>query len=82
VITGSVKLDKYYRNQSTVYAFDGDTAIYIIPRNNMTINGPYIWKNIIWNLMSDSFSFLKEYSRRENSESGFSTDKRCDGWRV
>ena len=82
VMTRSVRLDKYYGSQSTVYAFDKDTAIYIIPKDNTTINGPYAWKDIIRNMMLDPFSFLKEYYRRENSESGFSADKRCDGWKV
>lgn len=82
VIARSARLDKYYGSQSTVYAFDKDTVIYIIPKDNTTIKGPYAWKGIIRDLISDPFSFLKEYYRRENSESGFSADKRCDGWKV
>ncbi len=82
VIARSVRLDKYYGSQSTVYVFDKDTAIYIIPKGNATIKGPYAWKDIIRDLMLGPFSFLKEYYKRENSESGFSADKRCDGWKV
>jgi transposase len=82
LISRSVRLDKYYGSQSTVYVFDRDTTIYIIPRDDITISGPYAWKGIIRNLMTDPFSFLKKYYKRENSESGFSADKRCDGWKV
>ena len=37
---------------------------------------------MIRRLKGNLFSFLGEYYRRENSESGFSADKRCDGWRI
>jgi transposase len=28
------------------------------------------------------FYFLEKYFRQEHSESGFSADKRCDGWKI
>ncbi len=82
VISDSARLDQYYGSQSTTNVFDKNTTIYIIPKDNTTIKGPYAWKEIIRNLMLDPFSFLSEYYRREHSEAGFSADKRCDGWKV
>ena len=77
----SVRLDQYYAGQSTAAAFEADTAVYVIPKSNATIKGSYAWK-MIRNLISDPFLFLSEYFRREHSESGFSADKRCDGWKI
>ena len=78
----SVRLDQYYAGQSTATAFDANTAVYVIPKSNATIRGSYAWKDMIMDLMSYPFLFLKEYFRRELSESGFSADKRCDGWKI
>ena len=78
----SVRLDQYYAGQSTAAAFEADTAVYVIPKSNATIKGSYAWKDMIRNLISDPFLFLSEYFRREHSESGFSADKRCDGWKI
>ena len=78
----SVRLDQYYAGQSTAAAFEADTAVYVIPKSNATIKGSYAWKDMIRNLISDPFLFLSEYFRRERSESGFSADKRCDGWKI
>ncbi len=82
VIPKSIRLDKYYGGPSTTCVFDKNTVVYIIPRDNTTIRGPYVWKEIIKRLMLDPFLFLREYYKRENSESSFSADKRCDGWKV
>jgi|WetSurMetagenome_2_1015567.scaffolds.fasta_scaffold19009_6 transposase len=78
----SVRLDQYYGTQSTATLFGKDTALYVIPRSNTTIKGPYVWKDMVRDLMWYPFLFLKEYFRREHSESGFSADKRCDGWKI
>ena len=78
----SVRLDQYYAGQSTAAVFGADTALYVIPKSNATIRGSYVWKDMVRDLMSYPFLFLKEYFRREHSESGFSADKRCDGWKI
>lgn len=82
LIPRSARFDKHYGGPSTTYAFDKNTTIFILPRNNITIRGPPEWKHIIESLMLDPFAFLDEYYRRKNSESAFSADKRCDGWKV
>jgi transposase len=78
----SVRLDQYYAGQSTAVIFGAGTVLYLIPKCNATIRGSYVWKDMIVDLMSYPFLFLGEYFRRENSESGFSLDKRCCGWKI
>ena len=78
----SVRLDQYYAGQSTAAVFGKDTALYVIPKSNATIRGSYVWKDMIVDLISYPLLFLSEYFRRENSESGFSADKRCCGWKI
>jgi transposase len=78
----SIRLDQYYSGQSTADLFGKDTYLYVIPKRNATIKGSYVWKDMVRDFMSFPFLFLKEYFRREHSESGFSADKRCDGWKI
>ncbi len=78
----SMRLDQYYAEQSTAALFGAETALYVIPKSNATFKGSYAWKDMMRDLMSYPFLFLKEYFRSEHSESGFSADKRCDGWKI
>lgn len=78
----SVRLDKLYSHQSITREFSEKTAIYIIPKKNATIRGSQEWKRIIRSFVDDHISHLKEYYKRNNSESGYSADKRLCGWRI
>jgi transposase len=78
----SVRLDQYYAGQSTAALFGRDTSLYVIPKNNATIKGPYAWKDMVKDLISHPFLFLAEYFRRQRSESSFSADKRFNGWKI
>jgi transposase len=78
----SVRLDKYYSLQSTLNLFEDETVLYILPRSNTTVNGPPKWQGILRMMMSNPINYIKEYYKRELSESGFSADKRTLGWRV
>lgn len=78
----NLRLDQYYAGQSTVERFGSSTTLYLIPKSNATIRGSYAWKDMLKDLMYCPFLFLSEYYRREHSESGFSADKRCDGWKI
>ncbi|MBE3116026.1 ISNCY family transposase [Candidatus Bathyarchaeota archaeon] len=78
----SVRLDQYYAGQSTAELFGAQTSLYVIPKSNATIRGCYAWKDMIRDFMYYPFLFLKEYFRREHSESGFSADKRFNGWKI
>jgi transposase len=78
----SVRLDQNYAGQSTAVLFGPSTSVYLIPKSNATIKGPYAWKDMVRDLMFYPFLFLREYFRREYSESGFSADKRFSGWKI
>ena len=82
ITVNSARLDRYYSYQSTLKYFDYETVLYIIPKSNTKINGPLRWRNIFKRMMRDPLSYLIEYYKRENSESGFSTDKRMVGWKI
>jgi len=78
----SVRLDQYYAGQSTATLFGRGTSVYVIPKSNATIKGPYAWKGMVRDFMFYPFLFLREYFRREHSESSFSADKRFNGWKI
>ena len=43
----SVRLDRYYSESSYVSRFASDTAVYIIPKKDATLNGSQKWKDTI-----------------------------------
>ena len=75
----SVRLDKYYSGQSILDDFGENTRIFTIPKKNSRIRGRRGWRNIIRRFMEDPITYLREYFRRNNSEAGFSSDKRFLG---
>ncbi|MCZ7357218.1 MAG: ISNCY family transposase [Candidatus Methanoperedens sp.] len=77
----SMRLDKYYSFSSYVDKF-GDAKVYVIPRKNATVRGSWKWKDSMEDFVNNTFSYLGQYFRRNNSESGFSADKRMFGWTV
>jgi transposase len=78
----SVRLDKLYSYQSVTDDFGSETDIYVIPKRNATIKGTAEWRRIVRNFFENPFGHLSEYYLRNNSESGFSVDKRLCGWQV
>jgi transposase len=54
----------------------------IFPKKNAKVGGSWKWKRELFHFVSDPFGHLKEYFKRNNSESGFSADKRRFGWIV
>lgn len=77
----SIRLDKYHSTQSSVDSFN-KTKVYIIPRKNATVKGSLKWKKTVEDFVHHTLSYLEQYYKRENSESGFSQDKRWFGWKV
>ena len=75
----SIRLDKYYSGQSILNDFNENTMIFLIPKRNSRIRGRRNWREIIRRFMDDPMSYLREYFRRNASESGFSSDKRATG---
>lgn len=81
----SVRFDRYYSCQQ--YArelnklFPGIT-IYLIPKKNATVKGPWNWKRMLERFAHQVMEYLREYFQRNQSESGFSEDKRRFGWKI
>ena len=78
----SIRLDRYYSGQRILDDFSENTRIFIIPRKNSRIRGPKRWREIIRRFMNDPIAYLREYFRRNNSEAGFSADKRSKGHMI
>lgn len=77
----SVRLDRYYSFPSYVDRFV-DAKVYIIPRRDATLRGSWKWKATMKEFVRNTQSYLEQYYLRNNSESGFSADKRWFGWKV
>jgi Transposase len=75
----STQLDKYYSYPGISEIFETPD---IIPKKNAKVGGSWKWKRELFYFVSDPLGHLKEYFRRNNSESGFSADKRRFGWIV
>jgi transposase len=78
----SVRLDRYYTFKSIVGKFGESTKFFILPKKDTRINGKKKWHDIWRTLMENTMVFLKQYYRRESSESGFASDKKSNGWQV
>ena len=82
----SIRLDRYYAVQKYVKfieaLFGKNVSVYVIPKKNATINGPLVWKRVLEKFMNDTKGYLGEYFKRNQSESGFSEDKRRLGWKI
>lgn len=81
----SIRLDRYYSAQQ--YARELGTLfpniiLYLIPKKNSTIKGPWNWKKTFEKFVENVMAYLKEYFQRNQSESGFSEDKRRLGWKI
>lgn len=78
----TARLDKYYSCKSITLEFDPGTRVYILPKKNAKVNGRLAWKQVLRSYVDEPYSHLREYFKRNNSESGFSADKRLCGWKV
>jgi len=75
----SVRLDKYYSESSYVSRFASDTAVYIIPKKDATLNGSQKWKDTMKEFVQNTMGYLEQYHQRSNSEAGFAADKKMLG---
>jgi len=81
----SLRLDRYYSAQKYVKLLEkefGEVAVYLIPKKNATVDGSWKWKRMLRQFVNDTQGFLHEYFKRNQSESGFSEDKRRFGWKI
>lgn len=77
----SVRLDRYYSFPCYVSLFK-QSKVYIIPRKGSKLGHGGEWLNTMKSFVYDTMRYLKEYFQRENSENGWSCDKKMFGWRV
>lgn len=78
----SMRLDKYYSCPAYVDRFGDGTAVFVIPKKNATLKGSWKWKRQMFKFYEDTMAYLKEYYQREQSENGWSVDKRRFGWSI
>jgi len=77
----SIRLDKYYSCQTYFKELENVT-VYVLPKANATVKGPWSWKRQMREFVENTQDYLEEYYQRERSESEFSADKRWFGWSV
>lgn len=81
----SVRLDKYFSAQEYVRILTkefGDVRITLIPKKNATVRGPWEWKRILYDFVTDPIAYLEDYFQRNQSESSFAEDKKRTGWMI
>ena len=81
----SLRLDKYYSAQIYVELCQehlGKVKLYLIPKSNATLRGSWEWKRMLGRFSKNTKGYLKEYYKRNQSESGFSEDKKRIGWKL
>lgn len=77
----SIRLDRYYSNPCYVSLFK-ESKVYIIPKKNVELGHGTLWLKTMERFLDDTLGYLAEYYKRQNSESGFSCDKKLTGWKV
>lgn len=81
VSVNSVSLDRYYSSRRVLSVFGGETAVYVVPKSNISRIG-FRWAEVIERAMADPVAFLGRYFERSLSEVVFSAVKRRFGWVV
>jgi len=81
VSVDSVSLDRYYSSRRVLRMFGEETAVYLIPKSNISKIG-FRWAEVIERALSDPAAFLGRYFERSLSEVVFSAVKRRFGWVV
>jgi transposase len=81
----SMRLDRYFSAEFYVemlVAQTGDTKFFIIPKSNIATIGLGKWGKMVTRFVENTKEFLKDYFQRNQSESGFSEDKKRTGWKI
>ncbi len=81
----SIRLDKYYSCQEYVRLLTekfSNIKITLLPKSNATVKGSWEWKRMMYDFTTDPISYLEDYFKRNQSESGFSEDKKRTGWQL
>jgi len=80
-----LRLDRYFSCQSTVEYLEKDFEginLFLIPKSNATIEGPWQWKRMLFNFVNGTNEYLETYFQRNQSESGIAEDKKRTGWKL
>ena len=77
----SIRLDRYYSCPVYVNQF-GDSKVYIIPKKKVNLEHGAKWTETLGNFLCNTMKYLEEYFKRNNSESGWATDKKMFGWKI
>lgn len=82
----SLRLDRYFSGQSTVKflveTFGREMKLFLIPKSNATVKGPWPWKRMLADFVDGTKQYLENYFQRNQSESGIAEDKRRIGWQL
>lgn len=81
----SLRLDRYFSAQEYVKICEksfGKIKIFLIPKKNATIKGPWQWKRMMNSFAKNTKEYLNEYYQRNQSESGIAEDKKRTGWKL
>jgi transposase len=70
----SARLDKYFSSRKVLELFGTETAVYVLPKKDISRMG-LAWSAVIKRMMESPFCYIKEYLMRNLSESGHSSDK-------
>lgn len=74
----TLRLDKYYSSRKVLKLFGEEVSVYVLPKKNISKIG-IEWSRVIKRIIEAPFAYLKDYFKRNLSESGFSSDKRRFG---
>src|SRR3989344_2891302 len=77
----SIRLDRYYGCPVYVNQFK-EAKVYIIPKKKINLKHGAKWTETMGEFLSDTLKYLEEYFKRNNSESGFASDKKMFGWKI
>lgn len=81
----SLRLDRYFSGEYYINLFIeqiGNAKFFIIPKSNIVNIGLGEWGKMLTRFVNDPKIFLKDYFQRNQSESGFSEDKKRTGWKI
>ncbi len=81
VSINSIRLDRYYSFPCYVDLFP-DAKVYIIPRTDAKLGHGIHWYETMKSFVEETMYYLEEYFKRENSEVGWSVDKKMFGGSI
>lgn len=81
----SLRLDRYFSGEYYINLLIeqiGNAKFFIIPKSNVATIGLGEWGKMLTRFVDNIKAFLKDYFQRNQSESGFSEDKKRTGWKI